>query len=156
MLRRLRIVASVFFGVLTIAVIALWVRSYWYVDFWERDTPTEWQITSASGLFQIQSRNRPLPGAIVLPWHHESYPVDVSATGKTRPWTPRLPKFTRSFLRTVATVPYWTAATIFAALAIAPILSLITRPKFRFTTRTLLIATTLVAIVLGAGVWATS
>ena len=49
-----------------------------------------------------------------------------------------------------AMFPYWFLVLVFGGLAISP---WTTRPKLRFSLRTLLIATTLVAVVLGMIVW---
>jgi hypothetical protein len=50
-----------------------------------------------------------------------------------------------------AMFPYWFLVLVFGGLAISP---WTTRPKLRFSLRTLLIATTLVAVALGLIVWA--
>jgi hypothetical protein len=147
MLRRLRIAASVFFGVLTIAVIALWVRSYWYLDLWSRDNPSLQQVISVRGLCQLQTETRSRPGAIPTKWHLESFPANALSIRRTSPWM-QFPKVVGGGNRVNVRIPYWSVTAAFLALALAPTL------RFRFTTRTLLIATTLVAIVLGAGVWA--
>lgn len=147
MLRRLRIAASVFFGVLTIAVIALWVRSYWYLDFWARDAPGYQQITSVRGSCQLQIETRSRPGAVRTAWQRRSDPTSLMPPHPSPRWI-QFPKVYRGGNLAYVRIPYWTATVVLLALALAP------TQRLRFTTRTLLVATTLLAIVLGAGVWA--
>jgi hypothetical protein len=153
MLRRLRIAASVIFGVLTIAVIALWVRSFWYLDSWACDAPAYQHLISIRDTCQLEMENSPQPGAVPTLWRHDIVSASMISSGKSRKWI-QWPKVTRGVNRTYVRIPYWTATAISAALALAPIITLVTWQKIQFTTRTLLIATTLVAIALGAIVWA--
>lgn len=150
MARRARIAVSVFFGLLTVALCVLWVRSYWRVDnIW-------WQITPHRTLFV-----RVTPGqltwwsateSLAYPtweWKKYTYPAadyagDFEGT-ITRPYlggnlTTGLP----------SVLPLWLPAAICAGVALIFSKGLL----FRFSLRTLLFATTLVAVLLGLIVWA--
>jgi hypothetical protein len=136
--RGLRITWSVGFGILCLLLIALWVRSYWWIDctsllrkysltsfrgdiFIEKPVvinysgPNPSQVSFSPGRYGISSLPSDLPGLII---------------GKGG-WT----------------FPYWLPIVSTIAVCAAPWL------PFRFSLRTLLIAMTLVAVVLGLIVW---
>lgn len=162
MARNLRIAASLFFAVVALALSLLWVRSYYYVDVLEHvaserilqvssflgrlkfhqihPTPhknpsvtavrlklkSHGQILSTSRI-QISSDPTRSGGFLGLEFHRYEYFIDVA-------------------------VPYWLPVLACTGLAAVPWLPL----SSAFSLRTLLIATTLVAVVLGLGVWAAS
>lgn len=145
MARNLRFAVSVFFGVLTAALCALWTLSYMcdcgigWADannfsrsIWSRQGKLRFfTMTSPSAVnvmpgwsFAIREPNNPRPSDPQFVWRSES-----SAT--------------------LAVVPYWFLAIVAASAAALP------WTRFRFSLRTLLIATTLVAVTLGLVMWLT-
>jgi hypothetical protein len=139
--RKLRISWSVACVIACVLLIVLWVRSYWWADFCEKSFSTYW--------FKMES----FCGQSVFkyghienePWRLRSYPTDEMVSQdflRER----GIPKFELG--RGVLLVPYWSLSGLAAFLAAFPWL-----PFKRFSLRTLLIATTLVALVLGLIVW---
>lgn len=61
MARKLSIAASVFFGLLTVALCVLWVRSYWREDSWARSDDSFSRLISVSGCVVFHHNPRPLP-----------------------------------------------------------------------------------------------
>lgn len=153
--RKLRIAVSVFFGVLTVALCVLWARSYWRWDRLIRDAPQEQQIQSSRGQIQISWQNQALPGTLRTAWTWEAFPQKVLGPKPAAPWKLRLPRVVRSTRLTIVSIPHWTPTLLYLALTVVPIFSLVCR-NARFSLRTLLVATTLVAVVLGLGVWLAS
>ena len=154
--RKLRIAWSVGCGIACVLLIVLWVRSYWWVDsVSKRVSATTW-ITGWS-----------LEGGIL--WMLESNPNDSRPAGwnidkarieefnnmmdgnpyyQPHPFgSPLLRRF--AFDSKKGEIPYWFSASLVASLAALPWL------RKRYSMRTLLIATTLVAVVLGLIVYAT-
>jgi hypothetical protein len=150
MARKLRIAVSVFFGVVTVALCVLWVRSYWQVDFLTRYTPMYQGIISNRSLCQIQFNLHPYPGAVRTPWQLDSVSADMLPNLRPNSWAIWRPKIVRGSNMAVITMPYSWITLLFAAFSSLPLI------PFRFSLRTLLIATTLFAIVLGLGAWLAS
>jgi hypothetical protein len=144
MARKLRIAASVFFGLLTLALVALWIRSYWWVDWLEAQRNGMYAaITSANGAIRIDRDS-----------------VDVSSPFSrlssvrlddptTHGWPNHTLKFAWNLPEALIVVPHWFVGTITVTIATWAA----TGWNGRFSLRTLLIATTLLAVVLGLGVW---
>jgi hypothetical protein len=160
-LRYLRIAFSATCLVACVLLVVLWVRSYWWTDWFHIQTRT--------GLIQLQSmRGRlkctvstPSPQKMSHPWAFSHYwignrPSQVMATwdADTPFWA--LVRYDPAFKTPthVSTIPTWFAVLLSASLAIATS-AWIRHLRWRFSLRTLLIATTLVAAVLGLIVWAT-
>ncbi|MGD9632267.1 MAG: hypothetical protein AB7G28_25850 [Pirellulales bacterium] len=151
MARKLRIAVSVFFGLLTVALCVLWVRSYWRVDALEANV--------AFYIFGVSSA----VGEIEIGYEEFFFGVDFSFS--STPIVPevnkflwfgwdgksKFPTFGFGFDGLTLTLPIWFLALICAACAVTIWRS--TDASTRFSRRTLLIATTLVAVVLGIGVW---
>ena len=146
--RRTRIAVSVFFGVVAVAIVMLWWRSYSYLDY------LQCQVTDAHSLSVISrggvARFKVLipayldlePGTTVSPWDVGSAPI----LGQTFPQESRssFSAHTSPEGWTV-TFPHWIAAVVAGLLsAVAGLGS-----RVKFSLRTLLLATTLVAVVLG-------
>jgi hypothetical protein len=128
-----------------VLLIVLWVRSYWWVDVVsgyhskllvfglgsERgNVGCEW-MSNLTSIFQVTE------------WRARSYP----------PGNEHITQFVYHYTPQGATIigmPSWILVVTFVALAAAPWI----RWSNRFSLRTLLIATTLVAVVLGAIVYA--
>jgi len=141
--RKLRIAWSVGCGILCMLLIAFWVRSYWWVDLVNLDTPDPMaaQLTSIKGLI----------GASIYTtgsgyWSWDSLRPEFFDSSRA------LSHGQFAFLdgngdRTVI-VPHWFLIVLSAAFSTAPWL------PSRFSLRTLLIGMTVVAVLLGAVVWA--
>ncbi len=144
-LRRLRIGTSAFFGLLTVALCVLWVRSYWWF------TAGQGQIFDRRA-FAFQS----LDGSVTVTFlraNNSSRMTSYEAMGfpamrqvrdRSLNYTFRLSSNASAL--TIQT-PFWFPAIASAIFAGAAWIT------FRFSLRTLLIATTLFAIVLGLSVW---
>jgi hypothetical protein len=145
--RRLRIAWSVWWGILAASLIALWARSYWSVD------------TFYSNIFGFAFKTQSVKGSLELirnpngPWGISTMSLDDWM--KRRKAQQALMRYvyqrtnTPPVVRVFASVPHWLAALSLAIFATAPWLGW----SKRFGLRTLLIATTLIAIVLGIVVW---
>jgi hypothetical protein len=128
--RRTRIAVSVFFGVLTAALCVLWVRSYWWVDVVRRGTES---VGSSQGrIFVNDVYNLPGKGKVV---------TRSIAGNRIHFWTARQEDLVAVGVGKV--FPQWPAILLAVVSSAAPWL------HYRFSLRTLLIATTLVAVVFG-------
>ena len=143
-LRYLRIAFSATCLIACMLLIVLWVRSYWKMDI--LDVPLHrWQVVFGSyhgyalatfDGFETDDRD----------WNMRSY-------GPT--WFPEFPTRFRFGIQRVPTFvyvegPYWVCVLVAATIGILAALPWI---RWRFSLRSLLIATTLVAVVLGVIVW---
>jgi hypothetical protein len=160
-LRYLRIAFSATCLIACVLLIVLWVRSYWwqdtlYVNYAGRDTPNysgtkSVNLTSAQG--RIAVFNKPMRWAPRISTNHSKIsdtfqPLDYTDDVGNAPsaiWF-RVMRWSKPS-HTSVEFPNWFLALCFSALAMAPWL------RWRFSLRTLLIATTLVAVVLGLIVW---
>lgn len=149
-----RIAVSVFFGLLTVALCVLWVRSYWQVGV----------LTYTEGQDVILRRWGFNSGRFI----HTKYPLvnklmDPQAAALTRQVWPAgwsidagpAKDLSKNFVweigdkRSVVIAPLWPIVLLSAVTCV------IAGQLPTFSLRTLLIATTLVAVVLGLGVWLT-
>ena len=145
--RRLRIAVSVFFALVAVAFAVLWVRSY-------RTCDTVSILDARSGLYTYLGSNS---GTMYLhrstlefiPYPGDSVPrFSYTALNASEPqavfvWNTNLLQGPVGI-----SFPYWLLILVAAATAALPWL------RYRFSFRTMLIATTLVAVVLGLIVWA--
>jgi hypothetical protein len=136
--RYLRIAVTALSVTACVLLIALWVRSYRWTD----STMTQPQATSYRGklivaeMFVFEFKR---PTAISSPPKYRFGIFSSSDVGHEL--SPINPLFT---------IPYWSFVLVSGALAVAPWI----RWSNRFSLRTLLIATTLVAVALAAIVYA--
>jgi hypothetical protein len=142
---KLRIAWSVVWGVLAVLLIALWVRSYWRCDLIDFRTISghHFQIGHARGILGCGGD----ANLFSLPWSITKWDI---ASDVTRGDETIQGHFGFTFeavlsFGTVATAPHWFAVMLCAIVAAAPWI----RWKWRFSLRTLLIATTLIAVVMG-------
>jgi hypothetical protein len=126
-------------------LVALWVRSYWWIDVIMRGTTsrntTVVAISSNYGgvvFYRVVEPNWVIPPEMINRWGYSS---DKAAPGNP------LFDWTVSSRETRVEFPIWVPALLAASLAAAPWI------RWRFRLRTLLIATTLVAVGLGILVW---
>ena len=122
--RKLRIAWSFGCSLATTLLVVLWVRSYWKADYiqpWRQHSVVSLRGTLFvdKGIVQTTSAIGDLPAAL----QSKQYSFVPFSSGLA--------------------IRYWTVTALTEALAIVPWL------RFRFTLRTLLIATTLFAIALG-------
>src|SRR3954451_14772994 len=150
--RKLRIAWSVFWGVACVPLIVLWARSYTVVDFFEACRfGRRFYCMSSTGFIAIRFE-RTWADLIYWSWSGGTGPANES-------YSHLLPIFTKNSTAVFSLyIPFWIVEAVIVLLAAASWLpwdSLIPRWHVRrFTLRTLLIATTLVAVVLGLVVWA--
>jgi hypothetical protein len=141
--RKLRIAWSVAWGIAGVLLLALWVRSYWRIDkVWRTGVVHTTILESNFGDLSL-TRFPMQASAVETEW----------VSGKTG-YSASLPsvlhrRFTwlRATNRFLASAPHCFFVTVFGVASTIPWLSL------RFSLRTLLIATTLVAVGLGLIVW---
>ena len=147
--RKLRIAWSVFWSIAAVLLIVLGVRSYWRYDLMRRVTRWSTKLVHTEVCSECGSIGFTVEDALyridlqalqVRHWGHESYP----SGGRMRPgWNPTQdPRFPMPSFRYHIVLPHWLLAFLLAAFAAVP--------WMRFSLRTLLIATTRVAMVLGA------
>ena len=135
MKRRLRIAVSVFFAVFAVFFAALWVRSYLRGDSLQYGyrSNSAVSVSSIRGVVSWTAIQWPAPYG----WQFRSAPLKHPYT--RRPQFEWLSNPQIGHLRT----PHWLFVISCAALGASPWLA------WRFSVRTLLFATTLVAVVLG-------
>src|SRR4051812_1396865 len=153
--RKLRIAWSVFWGLACVLLIVLWVRSYWVYDRINAPIGTHGcAFSSIHGLLGVDEQTRAYP---VTNWEYSSFPLEVpqetATASQDTPGTNEndmtftITTFTEIELNRLITARHGCLALLFAVLAAGPWL------PGRFSLRTLLLATTLVAVVLGLVVW---
>jgi hypothetical protein len=152
MTRRLRIAVSVFFAVLTVALCVQWVRSYWwqdYIYFWPSRTRLICSI-SGHGWLQIDYASfDPITAAEQSsPWEATTVRLR-SPTASPRPGWDWGSHRDINVWDTFATFPYWFALAITGIAGALPWYPY----SSRFSLRAMLLAVTLVAVVLGLGIW---
>jgi hypothetical protein len=143
--RKLQIAWSVGCGIAGVLIILLWVRSYWWLDM--VDVSNWYEIDSFYG--QILIFNYDSSISMGAPWSYfsfENLPEGGRATDTTLGFKTAVTPAGKSIL-----FPDWFPILLLAFLGFAPWSR---HWNSRFSLRTLLIATTLVAMVLGLAVWA--
>jgi hypothetical protein len=140
--RKLRIAWSVMWGVACVLLVVLWLQSHSW--FGSLVAPSRYK----SGTARIESGG----GELLFTWQTHDYPRSWTITSSRITEGPPTQlryrwewMFSNNYV--VIACPYW--ALVVASAAIAPMAWL----RWRFSLRTLLIATTLVAVVLGLIVW---
>lgn len=151
--RKLRIVWSVVWGVVTALLCVLWVRTFTYIDtlYGFSLCGRAIEINSSVGTFSIFAPQGPRPAPNLT---HIVAPQMVG-NGTVYPdlMEPRWALafgFRWKYIPTTAVIviPLWFPVSLFAILAVVPWI------RWRFTLRTLLITTTLFALLLGLAVYA--
>jgi hypothetical protein len=142
-LSKLRIAWPVFSGLAAVLLIVFWVRSYWIYDYGYKGRGNGLHLTVGSNdgaLFLINMK---------LPFNGPTSPSPSWMFRSQKASDSRAPfELTLTPGNTRVRVPYLSLVLPIAAIAMAPWL------RFQFSLRTLLIATTLVALLLGAVIWA--
>ena len=141
--RYLRIVFSVTCAIACVLLIALWVRSYWRCDGIYKLYKNGMVLAVASNNGGVRVLGEPR-NSIVFPtrigWKLRSQQVVAGFSNFRWSRAPNIP---------YVVIPLWLPVLISATLAAAPWI----RWSNRFSLRTLFIATTLIAVVLGAIVY---
>jgi hypothetical protein len=146
--RKVRIAWSVAWDLAAVLLIMLWVRSYWWTDSIWRYTPTGGtRIDSSYGkiIVKVASVTGKVPAVVVDTKSVKNTLTTEAAYFRMTFYVGFL--FRHNAIGFDLFVPYWFLASAFATVATVPWI------RCRFTVRTLLIATTLVALVLGLAVY---
>ncbi len=158
--RKLRIAWSVAWGLAAVLLCVLWARSYWWMDnLYVKVPDPQRNLVISSGLGGTIWYTNQYPSWSPVwthtYWRTQSNTVAAEMEGLEVNWFYNLYSF--EFFSFPAREPYWSRQLIlphwlliaaFTAIAVAPWI------HWRFSLRTLLLATTLVAVVLGLIVWA--
>jgi hypothetical protein len=151
--RKLRIAWSVTCGVLCLLLIVLWVRSYWWDEVFffpaggKRYHSQSWCgriVVGRSEFKKGQARNVQFWRQPVTSGLREIAHIGENVLGFKYLHSPPPSLISVTF-------PDWFLVSVFATVAVLP---WIRKLSWRFSLRTLLIATTLVAVMLGLVVWA--
>jgi hypothetical protein len=149
--RKLRIAWSVFWGLAAVLLIVLWVRSYRISDtigHIDDNLVCEFFLSQPGALRYSRMNDKEVGGPNSeepVPWGYGNFPA-IRAPGP-------IPDFSYEYLpdfQCELWLPYWYPVALSASVAAIPWVSKLKR----FSLRTLLIATTLVAVALGLIVWA--
>jgi len=157
--RNLRIAWSLAWGVVAVLLCLLWVRTnYWQDAIFKRTASQQVLIESAYGRATLTVEHQSVPfSAITSEWRHSAGPADIQNWPKEGQQFPA--GMGRGFAyisRTtgfVAIAPYWSLTTFSVVLASLSWVTVLVKLR-RFSLRTLLIATTIVASMLGLVAWA--
>jgi hypothetical protein len=149
--RNFRITWSVAWGVVAVLLCVLWVRSYWqgYSVWYTNRNYVVNGVALAPGSVVIEHLQLDV-GFDELGWHFQSKSADQNAVRGWK-WERGLAMDQREVERLgflTVSMPTWFLCGLFLSVAAVP------WHPFRFSLRTLLIATTLVAVALGFIVWA--
>jgi hypothetical protein len=152
-LRYLRIAFSVACGIACVLLIALWLRSYWWKDgvwVWYPPNMAYAQATSERG--SIYLVHLPFNSTTRIGWGMSSRPArtESSLSNKTMLGFHFKQIGDPGTFQFIQTVPHWFPLLLVAAVGCLPWIHW----SKRFSLRTLLIATTLIAAVLGLVVYA--
>ena len=144
-LRYLRIAFSVTCGIACVLLVVLWVRSYWVADTVRIPSLGPIGVSSAHGLLLVGG-----PRGDMQPsgWGFISAST-IEVTRDLFDFENAGFKYFRDRLGWVLQFPHWFAVAILCTLAALPWI------RWRFSLRTLLIATTVVALALGLIIYAT-
>jgi hypothetical protein len=134
----------VFFGLLTVALVVLWVRSYKRLDIVSNNS-YDFLLNSSNGYVLLsRSGSSGLPGKIDG-WNVSTLEAESDLVVPPSFYWKRSNDF-------YVVSPHWVPLSMTAVAAV--LVASIPAPLIRsFSLRTLLIATTLVATMLGLGVW---
>jgi hypothetical protein len=139
--RKLRIAWSVVCGIICLLLIVLWVRSYWWSDLYIAQL-------SSQRYFGIGDTNGRTFFGTARSVGHPAWTLIVEPSENRAEYFPRIDESVYAGGVDLY-LPNWMLVILTATLAAAPWISW----SKRFSLRTLLIATTLVAVVLGLIVW---
>jgi hypothetical protein len=139
--RKLRIAWSVGWGIVAVALILLWVRSFWHIDIIEIRKPFP-ALALGSGLETTLVRIYREPMRSGWSFHTYSTHNQRKNENAILGFSYDLSDYDLS-----VTIPHWFVASFIGIVAVLGWFS------WRFSLRALLLATTLLAVVLGLAVW---
>ena len=154
---KLRIAWSVTWAIVAVLLVGVWVRSYWWADSVAvtiSANVSPLQIGSVQGTVGIVIACSPeVASRLTSRWNHFQSPTDEMRVELAK-FGQSLPSPIYGGLRKIQSivvffVPDWLVLILVTVLGILPWLQW----HRRFSLRTLLIATTLIAVVLGIVVW---
>jgi hypothetical protein len=147
--RKLRIAWSVVWGVVAVLLIVLWVHSYWWTGFLKAPYPKgrDTVVVTRSGQLEVELYYQ-IAGELSH-WTFEAFGPSELAELDDEPTLSGLGFKLYWGVPSGVVVPLWFLVFFSVALTGLPWI----RRSKRFSLRTLLIATTLVAIVLGIAVY---
>jgi hypothetical protein len=156
--RALRITWTVFCGLACVLLIVLWVRSYWKLDGISGHRGSEYvylDILMGKFHYSRSTQAAGVPSQPTIPWrafHGPIFDTDLTPRQSETAGSHHILGFGWNVWGNgwEISVALWLPVLISGILAVAP---WIRQVKWRFTLRTLLIATTLVAVVLGSAVY---
>jgi hypothetical protein len=135
--RKLRIAWSVAWGIVAVLLVALWARSYWWFDSFGAVPICG---VSASGKLYLVKEMTTVTFGTTMPLGNT----------RLRVWSVPIDQMRVEKASYFAVIPTWVLISVSMFAAVSAWL------RWRFTLRTLLIATTLVAVGLGLIVWLAS
>ena len=147
MLRRLRIAASVFFALVTVALCLLWVRSHWMGGSMHlRMDRNSFGVETAAGILAVGFEQRD-----TYKWRldHHQYQIDDVVRKRIATLTTYGFGYVIDSNSQAIIVPFWLPALSSFSFVWIVLGKLPNRHSFRFSLRTMLIVTTLIAVVLG-------
>jgi len=159
MARKLHIAVSVFFGVMTVALCVLWVRSYRRMDV-ARHWGDRHKTSFVCGEGKLSYSRLRLPVQQLHFYQSHFYQTqcrgwDVESRAVTAPALVAHFAWRRDQDHTNLRLPFWLLVMIsLAAFGFVADRAWLPLHRLRFSLRTLLIATTVVAVGLGLVVWA--
>lgn len=151
MARKLRIAVSSFFGVLTLLLVGMWVRSYWLSDVVNSPVPGNmcFFVRSQGGCLTILMLKRHMhpnwPTGFIWTEHPASVDRQQGVTPANWGYFPSPGSGDWTLV-----IPQWFLAVLMATIGIAPWAVQLNQ----FSLRSLFIGITLPAMVLGLAVWA--
>jgi hypothetical protein len=145
-IRYLRISTAALCGVTCVAVVALWIRSYWWTDDFYGPFPMSngFAISSNYGRFMIGGGDTDEP---TTEWELLSTRFDDPANGMSPQLLPPIFAFDFSDANWYLHMPQWFVALVAGLIAFA------LAKRRSYSVRTMLIITTLIALALGAIVY---
>jgi hypothetical protein len=148
LIRGLRLAWSVWWGILCVLLIVLWVRSYFHPIELYSKVADEWYLSCYSfpGWWRLEAHQDSNNRHSIGYWEVTETPADEDAYKLLR-WKFRFELFRYSVYMGS---PYW------FVVASSAILGVVSWLPWSFSLRTLLIATTLIAVVLGLVAWSSS
>jgi hypothetical protein len=153
MARYLRFAAAGFFALLTLALIGLWVRSHYRLDMIHSpivgSKSFSWASNCGAAIWSVYNRPSAIDGPTRWTFYSERSDPIVRPQGETGVLSGLGFAFARSGRWTAIALPHWFLAA--SSLGLAALFAF--KRNWRFTIRTLLVATTLVAAGLGIGVY---
>jgi hypothetical protein len=143
--RKLRIAFSAACGIICLLLIALWVRSYTIVDNLTVRVSSRSMVRLGSALAQTTIEHTSFSWIYPGAWHHEAHSSDLLDHARSEKAVATPPNFWFGIYpqTTILIMKHWALVLLAGVVGVAPWLPL------RFSLRTLLIAMTLVAAILG-------